>query len=45
MRRKRLPTLTVAQAFARSFEDPDNRELAAKAHRRPTAVTSRPMPG
>jgi hypothetical protein len=38
--RRRSPTLTVAQAFARTFEDPENRELAARSHRRPTATTS-----
>ena len=42
--RKRSPTLTVAQCFARVFEDPANAQLAAKAHRRPTPVTSYPMP-
>jgi hypothetical protein len=37
---KLAPTLSPAQAFARVFEDPANAELAAKAHRRPTATTS-----
>jgi hypothetical protein len=42
--RKRSPTLTVAQAFARVFEDPANKSLAAAAHRRPSATTSYAMP-
>ena len=41
---RRSPTLTVAQAFARVFEDQANAELAAKAHRRPTATTSYVIP-
>jgi hypothetical protein len=40
--RRRAPTLTPAQAFARVFEE--NPELAAKAHRRPEATTSFAMP-
>jgi hypothetical protein len=34
------PTLTIQQAFARVFENPDNRALAARAHRRPTASST-----
>jgi hypothetical protein len=42
--RRRAPTLTVSQAFARVFEDQANAELAAKAHRRPAATTSYAFP-
>jgi len=42
--RRRTPTLTAAQAFARVFEDPDNATLAAKAHRRPSPTTSYAFP-
>ena len=42
--RLRVPTLIPEQAFARVFEAPENAELAAKAHRRPTPTTSYPMP-
>jgi hypothetical protein len=35
--RDRWPTATEAQQFANAFTDPVNRELAAKAHRRPQA--------
>ena len=42
--RQRAPTLTIAQAFARVFEDPANAELAAKAHRRPTPTTAYAFP-
>jgi hypothetical protein len=35
--RRLSPTLTVQQAFASVFENPDNKELAARAHRRPNA--------
>jgi hypothetical protein len=41
---RRSPTLTTAQAFARVFEDQANAELAAKAHRRPSAATSYAFP-
>jgi hypothetical protein len=41
--RAKSPTLTVAQCFARVFEDTANAELAAKAHRRPQATTSYAM--
>jgi hypothetical protein len=34
---RKWPTATEAQQFANAFTDPVNRELAAKAHRRPTA--------
>jgi hypothetical protein len=37
--RRRSPTLTVAQAFARVFE-----KLAARAHKRPAATTSYAFP-
>jgi len=40
--RRRAPTLSDAQAFARAFEA--NPELAAKAHRRPTPTTSFAFP-
>ena len=42
--RRRSPELSDAQAFARVFEDPANVELAAKAHRRPSATTSYEFP-
>jgi hypothetical protein len=42
--RARAPTLTIAQAFARVFEDPANADLAAKAHRRPTPTTAYAFP-
>jgi hypothetical protein len=35
--RDKWPTATEAQQFANAFTDPANRELALKAHRRPTA--------
>jgi hypothetical protein len=34
---RKWPTASEAQQFANAFTDPVNRELAAKAHRRPTA--------
>jgi hypothetical protein len=34
--RRKWPTATEAQQFANAFSDPVNRELAQKAHRRPT---------
>ena len=40
--RRRSPTLTDAQAFARAFEA--NPKLAAKAHRRPTPTTNYAFP-
>ena len=40
--RRRAPTLSDAQAFARAFDE--NPELAAKAHRRPTATTNYAFP-
>lgn len=42
--RARSPELTIAQCFARVFEDQANAALAAKAHRRPSATTSYAMP-
>jgi hypothetical protein len=42
--RRRSPTLSSAQAFARVFEDPGNAELAAKAHQWPAPTTSYPFP-
>jgi hypothetical protein len=38
------PELSAAQAFDRVFTDPVNKELAAKAHRRPAPMTSFPFP-
>jgi hypothetical protein len=37
-RRKREPSLSPEQAFAKCFADPANRELANLAHQRPVAV-------
>jgi hypothetical protein len=34
---RKWPTASEAQQFANAFTDPVNRELAAKAYRRPTA--------
>jgi hypothetical protein len=42
--RAKSPTLTIAQCFARVFEDTANAELAAKAHRRPSATMAYAMP-
>jgi hypothetical protein len=42
--RAKSPTLTVAQCFARIFTDTKNAELAARAHRRPSATTGYAMP-
>jgi hypothetical protein len=42
--RASAPYLSVSQAFARVFEDQKNAELAAKAHRRPSATTSYAFP-
>jgi hypothetical protein len=42
--RLQSPTLSPAQAFAKVFEAPENRELAAKAHRRPQATTNYAFP-
>lgn len=42
--RAKSPALTVAQCFARVFEDTKNAELAAKAHRRPQASDAYAMP-
>ncbi len=42
--RRRAPTLTVAQAFARVFADPANAKLAAAAHRRPAPTTNYEFP-
>jgi hypothetical protein len=36
--------ITKEQAFAAAFTDPANRELAQKAHRRPSATTNFPFP-
>jgi hypothetical protein len=38
--RRRSPYLTVAQAFARVFTNPENAELANKAHMRPAPTTN-----
>jgi hypothetical protein len=42
--RQKWPTATEAQQFANAFSDPANAELAARAHRRPSATTVFPMP-
>jgi hypothetical protein len=42
--RRRSPELSPARAFARVFTNPENAELANKAHRRPAATTSYPHP-
>jgi hypothetical protein len=42
--RIKSPALSISQCFARVFEDSKNAELAAKAHRRPSATTSYAMP-
>lgn len=42
--RAKSPELTTAQAFARVMQDPANRELANRAHRRPAPTTSYPYP-
>jgi hypothetical protein len=42
--RRRWPTASEAQQFARAMTDPANAELAAKAHRRPTGHPSYPPP-
>jgi hypothetical protein len=41
---RKWPTATEAQQFANAFTDPVNATLAAKAHRRPQAMTSFPFP-
>jgi hypothetical protein len=42
--RRRSPHLSAEQAFARVFCDPVNKALATKAHQRPAATTSYPVP-
>ena len=42
--RDKWPTASEAQQFANAFTDPVNRELAAKAHRRPSPTTSYEFP-
>jgi hypothetical protein len=42
--RKLAPWMSAAQAFARVFEAPENAELAAKAHQRPSQATSYAFP-
>jgi hypothetical protein len=42
--RDRWPTASEAQQFANAMTDPNNAVLAAKAHVRPRATTSYPMP-
>jgi len=42
--RQKWPTASEAQAFARALTDPENAELANKAHRRPAPTTSFPFP-
>jgi hypothetical protein len=41
---RKWPTATEAQQFANAFTDPVNRELAAKAHRRPSPTTKLRIP-
>jgi hypothetical protein len=41
---RKWPTATEAQQFANAFTDPVNKELAQKAHRRPSATTSYEFP-
>jgi hypothetical protein len=42
--RASAPYMSVSQAFARVFEDQKNAELAARAHKRPSATSSYPFP-
>jgi hypothetical protein len=42
--RDRWPTASEATQFTNAFSDPVNKELAAKAHRRPAATTTYPFP-
>jgi hypothetical protein len=42
--RRRSPELTRDQAFARVFSDPNNAQLAQRAHKRPTPTTHYPFP-
>jgi hypothetical protein len=42
--RDKWPSASEAQQFANAFTDPVNKELAAKAHRRPAPTTSFPFP-
>jgi hypothetical protein len=41
---RKWPTASAAQQFANAFTDPVNKELAARAHRRPSPTTSYPFP-
>ena len=42
--RQEAPYLSVSQAFSRVFQDPQNSQLAAKAHRRPAPTTNFAFP-
>jgi hypothetical protein len=42
--RRKWPTASEAQQFARAMTDPNNAKLAASAHRRPSATTSFAFP-
>jgi hypothetical protein len=44
LRRRSTTPLSESQAFARVFEAPENRELAAKAHQRPSPTTNYAFP-